>query len=163
MNKKKHHCMLKRDPASWKAMILNDEVSANSIMKRVTKHSDAQLSDDRTIPLDVHLHQVVEQVTALANHLQQATTGVVVLLVGTQMIGQIVDALGQNGDLHLGGAGVAFMHSVFLNNCGLFFFQHGKFHLFCGKAAINYPHSQKKAGELPVRGFTLHPGKGLQL
>lgn len=27
-----------RDPASWKAMILNDEVSANSIMKRVTKH-----------------------------------------------------------------------------------------------------------------------------
>ena len=27
-----------RDPASWKAMILNDEVSANSIMKRATKH-----------------------------------------------------------------------------------------------------------------------------
>lgn len=27
-----------RDPESWKAMILNDEVSANSIMKRVTRH-----------------------------------------------------------------------------------------------------------------------------
>ena len=27
-----------RDPANWKAMILNDEVLANSIMKRVTKH-----------------------------------------------------------------------------------------------------------------------------
>lgn len=27
-----------RDPANWKAMILNDEVSANSIMKRATKH-----------------------------------------------------------------------------------------------------------------------------
>ena len=27
-----------RDPVSWKAMILNDEVSANSIMKRATKH-----------------------------------------------------------------------------------------------------------------------------
>ena len=27
-----------RDPDSWKAMILNDEVSANSIMKRATKH-----------------------------------------------------------------------------------------------------------------------------
>ena len=26
-----------RNPASWKAMILNDEVSANSIIKRVTK------------------------------------------------------------------------------------------------------------------------------
>ena len=27
-----------RDPENWKAMILNDEVSANSIMKRATKH-----------------------------------------------------------------------------------------------------------------------------
>lgn len=27
-----------RDPDSWKAMILNDEVSANAIMKRATKH-----------------------------------------------------------------------------------------------------------------------------
>ncbi len=27
-----------RDPTNWKAMILNDEVSANSIMKRATKH-----------------------------------------------------------------------------------------------------------------------------
>lgn len=27
-----------RDPDNWKAMILNDEVSANSIMKRATKH-----------------------------------------------------------------------------------------------------------------------------
>lgn len=27
-----------RDPDHWKAMILNDEVSANSILKRVTKH-----------------------------------------------------------------------------------------------------------------------------
>ena len=27
-----------RDPANWKSMILNDEVSANSIMKRATKH-----------------------------------------------------------------------------------------------------------------------------
>jgi DNA replication protein DnaC len=27
-----------RDPESWKAMILNDEVSANSILKRVTRH-----------------------------------------------------------------------------------------------------------------------------
>ena len=27
-----------RDPESWKAMILNDEVSANAITKRATKH-----------------------------------------------------------------------------------------------------------------------------
>ena len=27
-----------REPNSWKAMIMNDEVSANAIMKRATKH-----------------------------------------------------------------------------------------------------------------------------
>ena len=27
-----------RDPRSWKSMIMNDEVSTNAIMKRVTKH-----------------------------------------------------------------------------------------------------------------------------
>jgi len=27
-----------RDPDSWKSMIMNDEVSANAILKRVTKH-----------------------------------------------------------------------------------------------------------------------------
>ena len=27
-----------REPSSWKAMILNDEVSANSIVKRAVKH-----------------------------------------------------------------------------------------------------------------------------
>ena len=27
-----------REPSSWSSMILNDEVSANAILKRVTKH-----------------------------------------------------------------------------------------------------------------------------
>ena len=27
-----------REPDSWKSMIMNDEVSANAIMKRATKH-----------------------------------------------------------------------------------------------------------------------------
>ena len=27
-----------REPESWKSMIMNDEVSANAIMKRATKH-----------------------------------------------------------------------------------------------------------------------------
>ena len=31
-------CCSQRDPKSWPSMILNDEISANSIMKRATKH-----------------------------------------------------------------------------------------------------------------------------
>ena len=33
-----------RDPDNWKAMILNDEVSANSIMKRATKHYTVKIN-----------------------------------------------------------------------------------------------------------------------
>ena len=33
-----------REPNSWKAMILNDEVSANSIMKRATKHYTVKIN-----------------------------------------------------------------------------------------------------------------------
>ena len=33
-----------RDPDNWKAIILNDEVSANSIMKRATKHYTVKIN-----------------------------------------------------------------------------------------------------------------------
>lgn len=33
-----------RDPENWQAMILNDEVSANSIMKRVTRHYTVKIN-----------------------------------------------------------------------------------------------------------------------
>ena len=37
-----------REPESWKSMIMNDEVSANAIMKRATKHYTVmiQLTED---------------------------------------------------------------------------------------------------------------------
>ena len=37
-----------REPASWSAMILNDEVSANAILKRATKHYTVVIKPVRT-------------------------------------------------------------------------------------------------------------------
>ena len=37
-----------REPNSWKAMILNDEVSANSLMKRATKHYTVVIKPNST-------------------------------------------------------------------------------------------------------------------
>ena len=51
--------------------------------------------------------EIVEQPAALTDH-HQATPGMEILLVRLQMIGQILDALGQDRDLDLGRAGVAF-------------------------------------------------------
>ena len=60
--------------------------------------TDTQLGDQSTVTVDVLLGQIVQHLAALTNHHQQATTGVVVVLVGTQVIGQLVDAGGQDSD-----------------------------------------------------------------
>ncbi len=54
--------------------------------------SDAQLGDNRTIPLDVLLGQVVQHLAALTDHLQQAAAGVVVLLVDLQVLGELPES-----------------------------------------------------------------------
>ena len=52
-----------------------------------------------------------------------------------QMLGQLIDAGGQDGNLDLGGAGVAFVGRVVQDDLGLLFLlNHCVIHLF-----INYP------------------------
>jgi hypothetical protein len=46
---------------------------------------------------------------------------VVILRMRLQVLGQVVDALGQHSDLNLGGTCVAFVGSVLLHNRGFFF------------------------------------------
>ena len=83
--------------------------------------TDAQLGDDGAVALDVVLRHIVQQTAALADHLEQAHTAVVVLLVHLQVLGELIDALGEDGDLDLGGAGVALMGLVGLDDVGLLF------------------------------------------
>ena len=46
--------------------------------------------------------QITHETAAAANHLEQAAAGSLVLFIGAQMIGQILDALGQHCDLDFG-------------------------------------------------------------
>src|SRR5699024_9067062 len=84
--------------------------------------TNAQLGDAGTVAVDVLLGQVVKEVAALADHHQKATTGVVVVLVHPQMLGELVDAGGEDGNLHLGRAGVALVGGVGGDDSGLVFF-----------------------------------------
>ena len=53
------------------------------------------------------------------------------MLVHTQVIGQLVDASGEDSNLDLGRTGVAFVSCVFQDNLGLLFLlNHDKNHLF---------------------------------
>jgi hypothetical protein len=81
--------------------------------------SDSQLRDDLTVPLDVGLLQVVQQPTPLTDELQKATTGVVVLLVDLEVLGEVPDALGEKRDLHLGRSGIRLTALVVADDLGL--------------------------------------------
>ena len=48
----------------------------------------------------------------------QAAAAVVVVDVHPQVLGELLDAGGENGDLHLGGAGVGLVGAVGLNDRG---------------------------------------------
>ena len=69
--------------------------------------TDAQACNQRTVALNVNLLQIIEQVSSLTNHFQQAAAAVMVLHVVLQMLGKVVDALGQNGNLYFRGEPVS--------------------------------------------------------
>ena len=82
--------------------------------------TDAQLGDDGAVALDILGHQVVQQLAALTDHLIQAAAAVVVVDVHLQVLSELVDAGGENGDLHLGGAGIGLVGAVGLDDGRLF-------------------------------------------
>ena len=88
--------------------------------------ADTEAGNDSTIALDVCLDEVIEQTLSLTDHLQKAASGVVVVLVLLEMLGKVVDSLGENSDLDFGRTCVALVESVLLDNGFFFCFQHVK-------------------------------------
>ena len=87
--------------------------------------TDAELGNNRTVALDVVFGHIVQQAAALTNHFEQTLTAVIVLLVHLQVLGELVNALGEDGDLHLRRAGVALVGLVvFDDGCFLILGNH---------------------------------------
>ena len=72
--------------------------------------------DDGAVALDVDALHVIEHAATLADQLQQATTAVVVFLVGLEVASEVVDAAGEQRDLHLGRARVALVELVLVDD-----------------------------------------------
>ena len=83
--------------------------------------AQAQLLDDRGVTALIGVLEVVQQPAALGHHLQKATTRVVVLLVGLEVLGQVGDPFRQDRDLDLGAARIVGGALVFANKLGLAF------------------------------------------
>jgi len=69
--------------------------------------ANTQAPDERLVTFGILAVQVVEQAAALVDHHQQATTGMVVLLVGLEMTREMLDFRGEQRDLYFGGSSVA--------------------------------------------------------
>ena len=68
--------------------------------------AQAELADQRAVALEILLLQVVQEAAAAADEHQQAAARVVIVLVLAQVLGEMVDARGEQRDLDLGGTGV---------------------------------------------------------
>src|ERR1043166_6933652 len=76
---------------------------------------EAQFLDDLPVSVDIRTLQVVQETATTSDHLEEPTTTVVVLLVESEVIGQIVDPLGEQGDLNAGRSTVGLMLRIFLD------------------------------------------------
>src|SRR5690625_133547 len=76
---------------------------------------DTEALDQRAVARLVADLHIVQQLAALADHLEQTTARVIVLLVILEVLGQIIDALGQDRNLHFGRAGIALLGRIFLD------------------------------------------------
>ena len=66
-----------------------------------------ELFRDCRVATHVRVMKVVQQTATLTNHDEQSATRAVILFTGLQVFGQMVDPLGEKGNLHIGGTGVA--------------------------------------------------------
>lgn len=88
---------------------------------RLLADAEFLLCDDRAVTVDVFADQVVEEAAALTYEcLERAGCGVV-LVVGLEVLGEVLDAHREESDLALGAAGVAGAASVSLEDFLLVF------------------------------------------
>ena len=60
-----------------------------------------QFLRDRLITAQVVVLQIFQQAPALADHHQQSATRTMIFFVGLQMLGQMIDPLREQGNLHV--------------------------------------------------------------
>jgi hypothetical protein len=78
-------------------------------VKRSRLLTEPQFLDDILISLNIHPSHVVEQPPPLTDELQKTSPGVVILLVSLEMLCEVIDAIAQNGNLHLRGTRIFVM------------------------------------------------------
>jgi hypothetical protein len=72
--------------------------------------------DQALIPLKIAFLEIVEMPPPLSYHLQEAPAGMVILNVNLEVLGEVLDTLTQQGDLHFRRAGIRLMNPKLLDH-----------------------------------------------
>jgi len=78
--------------------------------------ADTHLQNHSLVTLGVILLQIIKQATTLADHHEKTATRRVVLLMRTEVLGQLADALAEKGNLYFRAACVGGVSLVLLDN-----------------------------------------------
>src|SRR6476659_5951981 len=84
-------------------------------MRRLLSLPEAELGDQAGIALRVLLAKVIEKRAALVDQHEKSAARVIVLRVRLEMLGQVLDAFGEDRDLHLGRAGIGLAAGMLLD------------------------------------------------
>jgi hypothetical protein len=77
-------------------------------MRRLAAQS--QPLDNRVVSFDILAFQIIEQLPSLSDQFEQPSSGMVILLVRLEMIGEIADSFTEKSNLNLGRSGIRRMH-----------------------------------------------------
>jgi hypothetical protein len=78
--------------------------------------AQTQLLNQGLVTIGADAPEIVEQTTALAHELEQSAPRMVVLRVRLEVRRQLIHALSDQSDLHLGGAGVGAVRTMRIQN-----------------------------------------------
>jgi len=110
----------------------------------------AELVNDREVSIAVGGAQVVQQTVARADHLEQAAPTGVVLLVIAHVVGQLINARRQKGNLDFGRARVGFLAAELTLDLG-FAFLRNRHH--APHYSVDYDSYQLVNNNLPICRF----------
>ena len=81
--------------------------------------ADAEPRDEAAVSVDVVVPDVIEKTPPTTDELHETAARVMIAAMQPEMLGQVVNPLGENRYLHLGRAGVTLVEPVLGDRCRL--------------------------------------------
>ena len=95
--------------------------STQSAEKRLLGPAQTEFLGDCQVARVIRASQVGQCASALTHHFQQTAPARFIVFVDAQVLGQLGDALGQDGNLHIRRTGIAFVQGEVGDRLRLFF------------------------------------------